>query len=290
MDVRRNDNSGWLGLALQLGVGVIALVLVGWSDWKLGGDISVLPFYIAPVLVMAWARPGLAWFCLALVAAGSWCVAQSLDHTLLWSWGILIWNTLGRLGVFVCLGLLASLAFHQRRAEGDEDLDACGLLSSVGLRKALAATAAGSAASTPPSAVLMIEVEGHAGGTPQARQQRVALLAALLAGLLREKARDGDYIARLNDFDFALIMPKTALAQAELVASAVLGTLPKLRADSGQSFTATSVLGWSETLPATDADLLRQAGRALVLRRVTTPESHEAVRLGPASMAGLLAT
>jgi diguanylate cyclase (GGDEF)-like protein/PAS domain S-box-containing protein len=115
-----------------------------------------------------------------------------------------------------------------------------------------------------PGAVLVIDLDhfkdindslGHRAGDD---------LLKGAAGLLKQRARQADVLARLSGDEFALLLPQTAPDDAEVVADEIVKTLSRRMAVSAsQSVVVTASVGVAVTDGLTDSELLAYADLAM---------------------------
>jgi GGDEF domain-containing protein len=263
---------------------VAVLLLVGLLDWWIGHsvrrDISVLPLYLGPICAVVWLVRGRAWIVVTLLAACVWLMAQVLDESQKdrnGTW-VLVWNGVGRLVTFGAIGALtAKVRSLQRRAEASASevrADPMGLLSREGLAEAMADPGRLGDCRTPPAAVLMIDVERPLTGTRGGRMDNMLLLSALVASTMRQCARPEDLCARMNDEQFAVLMPRTRRADAERLTAELIGSLTRVRESLNQPFVLTTLLCVSETLSVDTPELLRHAEISLAGFKASSPGKH----------------
>lgn len=86
-------------------IGLIALI--GWIDLATGHEIGFSLFYLVPIVVTGWWRPGRKVIAVAAAAAAAWFVADyslRTEHYL----PISLWNGLTRLVMYLAVGILVS--------------------------------------------------------------------------------------------------------------------------------------------------------------------------------------
>ncbi len=269
-----------------VGVALLGLCLVGLLDWWVGQslkrDLSVLPLYLGPIGLAAWLLRGRAWVGIVFVAALMWFMAQVLDPSLKERDGlaVLAFNGAGRMLVFATFGwMTARLRSHQTSVEDDEPQDAIELLSREDLYLAMSDPGRLSDSSTPPSAMLLIDIERPLTSAKGGGREHGVLVTALVVSTMRECARAGDFCARLNDEQFIIVMPRTHAAAAQGVADALRVELPRLRDSLKRPFTLTTLLCTSATLSVDTPELLRHAEASLMGSKASAPGGHSQTTL-----------
>lgn len=115
-----------------------------------------------------------------------------------------------------------------------------------------------------PGAVLVIDLDhfkdindslGHKAGDD---------LLKGVAGLLKQRVRQGDVLARLGGDEFALLLPQTPADHAEIVADEIVKTLSRrMAASAAQSLVITASVGVAISDGLTDTELLAYADLAM---------------------------
>jgi predicted signal transduction protein with EAL and GGDEF domain len=88
---------------LLLSMGIILVILLGIIDYFTGYEISFALFYLLPVSLVAWFAGKKAGFIVAVIAATTWHLANSLAGELFSNPLIPFWNAATRLGFFVVI-------------------------------------------------------------------------------------------------------------------------------------------------------------------------------------------
>lgn len=115
-----------------------------------------------------------------------------------------------------------------------------------------------------PGAVLVIDLDhfkdindslGHKAGDD---------LLKGVAGLLKQRVRQGDVLARLGGDEFAILLPQTPADHAEIVADEIVKTLSRrMAASASQSLVITASVGVAISDGLTDTELLAYADLAM---------------------------
>jgi GGDEF domain-containing protein len=265
---------------LPLILGCLAITLVAVLDWWIGTsfkrDLSVLPLYLLPLVGVAWLSAGrMRLTMLAVAYAGvAWFVAQKFDpsqadHSIF----ELGFNGVGRTLVFGIVAWLAASLRRTRATVAAVTEDATGLLTRLGLAEAFMDPARGFSNHTPPSALLLLDVERALNVEGGHRREHAAMVAAMMAKLLRDHARADDLCVRLSTDQYAILMPKTRKPDAEGVTHNLLGALARLQG-AAQGFTVTSILCTSESLGTEERLLLRHTEQTLTGFKARSPGHH----------------
>lgn len=97
-------------------IAVISLIVVVWTDYATGTEVSVSILYIVPVALLAWFDTRGAGIAMSLISATMWYLCNALGEHAFSHPLTPVWNTLVRLGFFVT----ASLSLSRLRASMDE--------------------------------------------------------------------------------------------------------------------------------------------------------------------------
>jgi hypothetical protein len=93
---------------LLLSMGITLVILFGIIDYFTGYEASFALFYLIPVSLVVWFAGKKAGFLLAIIAAATWHLANSLAGELFSSPLIPYWNAATRLGFFIVVTLILS--------------------------------------------------------------------------------------------------------------------------------------------------------------------------------------
>src|SRR5262245_46218272 len=117
-----NDRNGSLGAgaskfhayfasrstALLTGIGCLTVLLVGLIDFVTGAEVSVSVFYLIPIAFTTWFAGRVPGLISAGLSAGIWLAAELANAPGYSHHAIPLWNSLGRLGMFVLVAVQLS--------------------------------------------------------------------------------------------------------------------------------------------------------------------------------------
>jgi PAS domain S-box-containing protein len=98
-------------------IGLAITVYIGEVDYLSGPMVAMMVFYMAPICFVAWFAgrwPGVA---VAAVATIIWFGAKTFDNSSIDNYGVLVWNTFMRFGVFSALAALTAEVAERKRIE-----------------------------------------------------------------------------------------------------------------------------------------------------------------------------
>lgn len=271
-----------------IGVAIVLTGVVGWADWLVRSEISILPFYLVPVALVAWNVRGAKWVFVSIAAGVVWYLAQKLDPTSQSSGVVLMWNALMRLVTFLVVGAL--LAELRIRIDGERAVlfDEHGVMTPAGLENHLRTPAARRSADRLPGGILMLNVEPSMRVAPEAHKEVTALICAMVVKAIREHSSDRDLIIRTGHLDFTLLLPGRTAEECERVATALRADIASISKSTGHEFVFSSLLGLTSNVPVSSEDVRRDLTRELVVLRVTAPGSHRTAMVGSASSTGIV--
>lgn len=209
---------------LMLAAGLSIVALLGLADFATGWELSFSIFYLVPIAISAWGagpRGGL------LVASVSVAVGFGTDYLAGSAYSsdlVHLWNVMARLGVFVTVALtlvaLRSALDHARAQAGMDSLT--GLPNARHFFTQLDGELRDAARRDTPLTLAFIDLDnfksvndtlGHRAGDEVLRAMAAVLHAAL---------RAHDKVGRLGGDEFAILLPHTALAEAQLALARVM--------------------------------------------------------------------
>ncbi len=95
---------------LLTAIGCVTVLLVGMIDLVTGAEISVSIFYVIPIAFTTWFAGRMPGLVTAVLSAGIWLAADLATSPGYSHHGIPLWNSLGRLGIFLLVaGQLSSI-------------------------------------------------------------------------------------------------------------------------------------------------------------------------------------
>lgn len=102
---------------------LIILGAIGWFDYATGSDLNVFAFYFLPVWLIGWHVGLRSGMYMALIAAGTWFVADiASGHVYYWP-GVAGWNALMEFAACAVIAGIASIVRTQLRARAKLDTE-----------------------------------------------------------------------------------------------------------------------------------------------------------------------
>src|ERR1700735_2648840 len=98
-------------------IGLAVTVYVGEVDYLSGPMVAMLVFYLVPICAVAWFAGRWPGIFLSAIATIIWIAAKSFDSSSIDSYGVLIWNSVMRFGVFSAIAALTAEVAKRKRIE-----------------------------------------------------------------------------------------------------------------------------------------------------------------------------
>jgi len=98
-------------------IGLAVTVYIGEVDYLSGPMVAMLVFYMAPICFVAWFAGRWPGIFVAAVATLIWFAAKSFDSSSIDNYGVFVWNSLMRFGVFSALSALTAEVAERKRVE-----------------------------------------------------------------------------------------------------------------------------------------------------------------------------
>lgn len=265
-----------------LGLSVALAVLVGVVDWATGPDLSLIIFYLVPVLVVAWlCAPSTAAVVAVLMGVEGFVIAAVGPESGA-SGTVLVWNALVRLTFFL---LVVWLVAEQRHLLGElQEQAATDHLTGALNRRAFAQAAerelARARRAGEPVTVLYLDLDGLKQANDTVGHEAGDAMIEHVATTARHVLRAEDLFARTGGDEFAALLPGADQREGEEVARRLLAGFADRR-DGGP--VRASVGAWTEVAPVTDVEvLLQHADRLMYLAKQAgghdvvsaTPDDH----------------
>lgn len=238
-------------------LGVATVALVGVVDWISGPDLSLVIFYIVPVLGVTWLggeRPGLA----VAVTATAESMVIGLFGPQGPSTAVTIWNSGARLAFYLLVVWLTSGMRHL--VEEERATAALDPLTGALNRRAFYAESARQfercRRRAEPLALLYLDVDGLKALNDNAGHEQGDLLLTRFVLALRSTLRTDDQLARLGGDEFAVLLPGASLDDSTQVAERML---ERLASDPGGPMMASFGLACYQQPPSDIEAALRVA-------------------------------
>ncbi len=98
-------------------IGLVLVIYIGELDYVTGPMVALMVVYLIPVCFVAWFAGRWPGILIALVSSVIWYGAKYLDPGSIDKHGLLLWNTVQRLGLFSLLAVLTSEVAERKRVE-----------------------------------------------------------------------------------------------------------------------------------------------------------------------------
>ena len=239
-------------------------MLVGVVDKISGPVYSLVPLYLAPVVLVAWFVGRKTGYLLSCVSALSWLVAEITGRHYNKFDLAIYWNDIMQLMLFLLTSLVVSAL--KGALEREKDVSRTDLLTGMPNSRHFYELVSGEIRRNhrydEPFSIAYLDIDnfktvndsrGHGEGDKLLR-----LVAAIIAAAIRET----DTVARLGGDEFALLLPETA---KESALTAVTKVQQQLRNDVENSWSVTFSIGLATYLksPSTRDEVLGRADRLM---------------------------
>jgi signal transduction histidine kinase len=97
--------------------GLLGAIFIGLLDYVTGPMVALMVFYLIPICFVAWFAGRWPGFLVAALAGAIWYAAKYLDLGSIDNRGLLLWNTLQRLGLFASVGMLTAEVAERKKIE-----------------------------------------------------------------------------------------------------------------------------------------------------------------------------
>ena len=240
-----------------MALSVATAVLVGVVDWATGPDLSLIIFYLVPVLVVAWLCAPRTAVALAVLIALEWLVIASLGPDSGASDVVLLWNAVVRLAFFLLVVWLVVEQRHllrelQRQAATDH---LTGALNRRAFTEAAERELARSRRRSEPVTVLYLDLDGlkEANDTigHEAGDQMIEHVAATARRVLRAE----DLFARAGGDEFVALLPGADQPEGVAIARRLL---EGMATPSDGVPVSASIGAWTEVAPQEEVEVLLQ--------------------------------
>jgi diguanylate cyclase (GGDEF)-like protein len=279
--------SGDFGALTRAGVVLISVGLIlciGVGDVLTGADVNFTLLYLAPIAFGAWlgsTRWGLALSTLAaLISNGSDLYSR---HGAPLPGGVLAWNLMVQLGVFVALALLVSVL--RDRLELEQQMARTDPLTGLPNRRAFTETATlelkRARRSGRPISFAYLDCDGFKGINDTLGHREGDALLAVVAQTLRASTRVTDTLSRLGGDEFGLLMQETDAPAAIALAARVRANLLAAMSRHGWQVGFSIGVATFAVAPSQVDELLARGDELMYEAKRTARGSIRAASLGP---------
>ncbi len=244
------------------------MVLLGYIDFITGYEILISLFYLIPIFISSWSSSFWGGASVAVLAAATTQIVNSLAGEHFSNPIIPYWNTLARLVIFVIVSLLSYQLY--RSLEEEKILSHTDFLTETANSRAFYEKANVSLNSTrrlgKPLTIMYIDIDnfksindryGHNTGDNLLRKVGVVIL---------KNVRATDVAARMGGDEFALLFPQTSFTAADRVALKIVEVLNKEMKKNHWSVTfSIGVLTYNTNFPRTVDEMINSADRIMYL-------------------------
>jgi diguanylate cyclase (GGDEF)-like protein len=221
-----------------LGVALAFLVTVGVADYVTGRDVNLSVFYVAPIALSTWFVSRQAGLLFAVLSTLTWFLADDMgrphDQPL-----VPYWNAAVRVGFYaVMVVILAKLRValaHERNLSREDPTT--GIANPRAFFEWGATEVERARRFRRPITVLYIDCDDFKGVNDQFGHATGDEVLREVAQALRGAVRDVDFVARVGGDEFAVLLPETDAAGAEVAVSRLVELLSRGMARCGRSVT-----------------------------------------------------
>jgi diguanylate cyclase (GGDEF)-like protein len=259
---------------------LLLIVLIGYTDYATGVEISLSLFYMVPIVVAAWYIDGAAGYMIVVLCVTTWIASDRAAGQTYSQATILIWNAITRMLVFALIVRLLqdvkrALA-HQRMLSQTDHLT--GIANRREFHQQLKEELARARRFTVPVSLVYIDLDrfkevndafGHRAGDHVLR---------VVAQLFQSAIRDTDLVARLGGDEFAILLPNTGRDGASCIMQRIRASFREQISHlySGLTFSA-GVVSFG-CAPSSVDDVIHQADA--VMRWIKTRGKDDIAFLG----------
>ncbi len=97
--------------------GLLGAIFIGLLDYVTGPMVALMVFYLIPICFVAWFAGRWSGILVALLSCAIWYAAKYMDPGSIDNRGLLLWNTLQRLGLYASVGMLTTEVAERKRVE-----------------------------------------------------------------------------------------------------------------------------------------------------------------------------
>jgi len=212
---------------LLLLMSIIFVALLGTVDYFTGYEASFALFYLLPVSFVVWFAGKEAGFFIAIIAAATWHLANSLAGELFSNPFIPYWNAATRLGFFVVVTfVLSRLKFSLDRARSLSRMDhLTGVANSRAFYDIASVELSRARRYGHTLTVSYIDLDNFKYINDHFGHNVGDVVLRVVGQTILRNLRSSDTVARLGGDEFAVLFPEAGLDAAQMVLCKIQGLL-----------------------------------------------------------------
>lgn len=219
------------------------VMLVGVLDYQTGHDVSLMLFYLVPIVQTAWFVGKRAGIAMSFVCAAAWLSVHLLIKGNAVSPLASLWNTSIRLGIFLTVAYIISIQTALKRAlEKEKGLSRTDFLTGALNPRAFTEAAVSEISRATryghPFSVAYFDLDDFKTVNDQYGHTTGDLLLQTVVESVRKNIRSTDAVARMGGDEFAILFPETGDKAASVIMRKVRQKLTEKMNEKGWPVTA----------------------------------------------------
>jgi len=236
---------------LTISAAVISIFVIETIDYFLGPNIELSFFLLFPILVVALSMEKKTASIVTCAAVLIWVIEEEASRGWHFPWGIILWNSLLRLGFFLLtINLIYAL---KKQIEKEKELTRSDFLTGVANSRhfsdILAMELKRLARDGRPFTLAYLDVDNFKSVNDTSGHNAGDKLLRVIADTLKRSVREIDVVGRLGGDEFALLLPLTDQKQSRFVLERMRNALSESIGRNG--YTVTFSIGVITCLSAT---------------------------------------
>lgn len=214
---------------------LLIAAFVGLLNYRSGHELSLLLFYLVPVIQTAWFVGIRAGVIMAFICAAVWFYTNFFLSSNSLSPLVTFWDTSMRLGIFLIVAYIISIQSALKRAlESEKKLSRTdhltGALNTRAFKEAAVAEINRASRYGHPFSVAYIDLDDFKTVNDRKGHTTGDLLLQTVVESIREHIRSTDICARLGGDEFAVLFPETGDKAVSIIISKIkIGLLEKMK-------------------------------------------------------------
>jgi diguanylate cyclase (GGDEF)-like protein len=255
--------------ALPVAAALLLVGAVGYLDYRTGWEVSVGPFYLVPIALVAWLEARTSAVAFSLFCGAIWLTVDRVSGHAYSSPAMQYWNAAMQLGFFLVVAL--TLSSLRRSYEREKNLARADVLTGLPNRRSLEEVAAleirRSVRYRRPLTIAYLDIDGFKAVNDRFGHPAGDGVLLLVARAIQRNLRATDTPARLGGDEFAVLLPETGLAEGR---EAIEKLLADLKATVGEGLAPVSVsagVACFAEAPETARQLIEKADALMYLAK-----------------------
>ena len=201
----------------SIGLGLVAVAILGFLDYLTGPNLSLNLLFLAPVSLVAWSAGKQAGIFIAVASAAAGLFSDFAAQRSLILSSVPYWSAFSNLGIYLIVTLLLP-ALKKERQEAQARLDyLTGISNKKYFLELIGMEIERARRYRHPFTIAYLDIDNFKSLNQRLGHSSGDTVLQTVARSIKEKIRTVDHLARMGEDEFAMIFPETQPDPAKIV-------------------------------------------------------------------------